>query len=49
MLKPRIASWFEELLVRQQLGGYCPDDPVKRAFFSSFLAAQIEKQVEALK
>ena len=32
------------MIVRKELGGYCPEDPLKFAFISSMIALNYEKE-----
>jgi hypothetical protein len=34
--RPEIASWLEEMVLRKQWG-FCPDDPLQRAFMLAMI------------
>lgn len=32
--------WLTEMMVRKELGGYCPEDPMEFAFMSAVIASK---------
>ncbi len=40
---PREAKWLEEMVIRRELGGYYPKNPLKLAFMSTILGVASNK------
>jgi len=37
------AYWLEEFIIRKEMGGYYPEDPLKADFFSGLISIQNNK------
>ncbi|KKL17964.1 hypothetical protein LCGC14_2480240, partial [marine sediment metagenome] len=40
---PEESKWMEEMMIRKELGGYCPKDPLKFAFISTIIGLASNK------
>lgn len=43
---PRELKWLVELMVRRELGGYCPKDELEFAFMSTIIIFNKEQEVK---
>jgi len=41
---PKENRWLSEMMIRKELGGYCPEDPLEFAFMSTIISLNYEKE-----